>query len=62
VEKKLVLLTYGVYIGVALYIAYRVHDMEDLPTNQEILSAVENGAANIVREQETAAAEQAATS
>lgn len=58
-EKRLVVLTYGVYIGVALYIAYRVHTMEDPPTNQEILTAVENGAATIVRDTEDAAAETA---
>jgi len=54
------LLTFSVYIGVALFIGYKTSQIADGPTNTEILHALENGAADAIRSDvESAAAEQA---
>lgn len=49
-EKKMVTVTFAVYIGVALLIGYRMYKMENGPTNSELIQAIENGAANATRE------------
>ena len=50
-EKKLYIAMLLVYIGAGVTIAYRSYQIQPGPSNDELLQAIENGAANVLREQ-----------